>query len=203
MHRSRRHLDFCIMTLIMLCAYPVSSTFGGIVSPGISSSPTSQFSDFETAFETPGFIGRSAFKPKVMQADLSLDLFGVEQPNIAPPEQLAAEQNSLRELPPAPSSMSLVLSALATLGAYQGARSIKRIHWNFTPEWYDENAVPIGHITPLCLDFEDLPVCEFETPRPAPLAVVLVATELIPPLISQYILPTRIPRGPPCFSCMF
>ncbi len=73
---------------------------------------------------------------------------------------------SVTDLPPAPSSLALVLSALASFGAYQGIRSLKRLHLGALPDWYHADAVQIGHVTPLQLEFDysALPVCAFGSP---------------------------------------
>ena len=108
--------------------------------------------------------------------------------------------DTLRELPPAPSSISLVLSALASLGAYHGARSLKRLHFDFTPEWYHSGGpAQIGHATPLQLEFvrATLAICPYDIPISGPVWTCRIPREPCSRLLPQSILLAESPRAPP------
>jgi len=94
-------------------------------------------------------------------------LLGVVSPGGVPRvdgEGSAGEE--VRELPPPPSSLALVLSGLASFGAYHGLRSLKRLQIGPLPDWYHADAVQVGHVTPLQPEFDwsALPACVFELP---------------------------------------
>jgi len=101
------------------------------------------------------------------------------------------------DLPPAPSSLALVLSAAAGLGAYHGLRSVRKLHLSVTPDWYHAAAVQVGHTTPFDLEFGALPVCAFDEPAARPAFAYAIPRELGSRLRSQFFLPIEAPRGPP------
>lgn len=119
----------------------------------------------------------------------------------APTADLAdAPSPTVTDLPPAPSSLALVLSALASFGAYQGVRSLKRLHLGALPDWYHADAVQIGHATPLQLEFDcsALPVCAFASPSDLrPHISYRIPREHRSPYSSAVFLPVTAPRGPP------
>lgn len=107
---------------------------------------------------------------------------------------------SVTDLPPAPSSLALVLSALASFGAYQGVRSLKRLHLGALPDWYHADAVQIGHVTPLQLEFDHsaLPVCAFASPSDLrPQVSYRIPREPRSRLRSHFFLLPQSPRAPP------
>lgn len=103
------------------------------------------------------------------------------------------------ELPPPPGSLSLGLAALASLGAVQAGRSLRRLQFSNLPEWYHEHAPPqIGHAH--VLSFHDLEpaVCRLTDPFPAaapPAARLRPAAYETPP--RQFIPCCAAPRAPP------
>ena len=113
----------------------------------------------------------------------------------------AAELNAAfgRDLPSGPSSLALGLGALGCLGAYQLGRSVKNIHLGALPDWYHPDAVQIGHVTPLPLDFGALPVCVFDQPVARPAFAYRIPREVRSRLRSYFSLLIESPRGPP--SC--
>jgi len=116
----------------------------------------------------------------------------------APSAEQTAGAPSLRELPPAPSSMALVLSALASLGAYQGARSLKRLHLGITPDWYHTGGpVQVGHATPLDLEFGPPAECVLDEPVRSPVLAYRLPRERCSRLRLQLFLSVESPRGPP------
>ena len=111
-------------------------------------------------------------------------------------------------VPPGPSSVSLFLSALAGVGAWQLGRNAHKLHLGALPEWYHAGGPSqIGSSTPFDLSFSltALPICGFENCLPAgktdlPPAVYRLWGEpasRIP--AGLYALPTD-PRGPPTLS---
>ena len=78
----------------------------------------------------------------------------------------AASQH--RDLPDAPSSLALALSAFATAGLYRVGRNIGRLHFSNLPEWYHTGGPPqIGYATPLQLNQAALPTCFLGSLAPA------------------------------------
>lgn len=106
----------------------------------------------------------------------------------------------LNAVPPAPSSLRLALVALASLGAYQAGRSLRRLSFADLPDWYHDHARQVGHVTPLALDFNshDLPVCRFDEPAEGPLLQPIY--QFIPRVLGDPAdahLIRALPRGPP------
>lgn len=115
----------------------------------------------------------------------------------APAETVGEPTHSL---PPPPSSVALVLSAIGSAGAYQAARSLRKLHFGVVPDWYHDGAVQVGHRTPLSLEFSlnALPACVFEAPLVAELAGSWrVPRDCVPRPRLALFLPTEAPRGPP------
>jgi hypothetical protein len=107
--------------------------------------------------------------------------------------------NAVRELPPAPGSLSLVFSALASLGAYQGVRSLRKLHFGAAPDWYHTGGPrQIGHVVVWDLEFPLLACDPFDCvidvrPRVRARAVFAEPT----PLRSDVLLVVESPRAPP------
>lgn len=121
-------------------------------------------------------------------------------PPVLPGDLAGGPSPTVTDLPPAPSSFALVLSALASFGAYQGVRSLKRLHLGHLPDWYHADAVQIGHSTPLRLEFDHsaLPVCAFASPSDLhPHVSYRISREPVSRLRSQLLLIIEAPRGPP------
>ena len=201
MRYSYRQIGMRVFALMLLLIGAAGSALGGIVSSDSAPAAAPQSQSIpSTAHQS--FIGSSFIDLNALLSGSPQDTWGLSESATPLPKPAAApskaEQTTLRELPPAPSSMSLVLSALATLGAYQGARSVKRIHLNFSPEWYHTGGpAQIGHATPYDLDCSALPVCRFEAPVARPVFAYRIPRELSSRLRSQYFLPVEAPRGPP------
>lgn len=88
----------------------------------------------------------------------------------------ASETANVVQLPPPPSSSTLTLSGLLTLGAMQGARSGRRaqlarfLHIGHLPDWYDTEAGQIGHSVPFDFQASIQPILiQFGLPMPEPL----------------------------------
>jgi hypothetical protein len=121
-------------------------------------------------------------------------------PPVLPGDLADRTSATVTDLPPAPSSLALVLSALASFGAYQGIRSLKRLHLGTLPDWYHADAVQIGHTTPLRLEFDysALPACAFESPSDLrPQVSYRIPREPCSRLRSQFLLVIEAPRAPP------
>ncbi len=103
------------------------------------------------------------------------------------------------ELPAAPSSALLGLSALAGLGVWRLGRGAARLQWGAAPDWYHAGAPPqIGHVTCFELQFDLGPaLAAFLTPADAPQASehFLPQAQRLPRL--QPLPRILAPRGPP------
>ncbi len=87
---------------------------------------------------------------------------GFEQFDKDAPRWKAAD---IRELPPAPSSVRLFLSAMLSVGAWHLVRSARGIHFGALPEWYHEAAPDqIGYAVAFDLDFGTPRYCRFDRP---------------------------------------
>ena len=138
-------------------------------------------------------------------ADSLRSLPGVAVPtDVLPAAGQQVSGSEIRQVPPPPSSAALALCALATLGAYQGGRSLRRVHFvGGVPEWYHYGGpAQVGHATPLDLEFNlsAMPICRFEAPaaggseQPSP---QWLRPDPRVRLHSQYSLLIADPRGPP------
>lgn len=115
--------------------------------------------------------------------------------------------SDLVELPP-PSSSTLTLSGLLTLGAVQAARSSRRAqllrfsHIGHLPDWYHAGADQVGHSVPFESRLSVKPILRVtsgltgEPPGPDATFFQQDADRCIRP--PQQSLPVLIPRGPPC-----
>ena len=111
--------------------------------------------------------------------------------------------SEIRQVPPPPSSAALALCALATLGAYQGGRSVRRMHFvSGIPEWYHYGGpAQVGHARPFDLESGALPVCVFEEPSDLrPGHSYRIPREHRSRLCPQFFLLIEAPRGPPSLS---
>jgi len=110
---------------------------------------------------------------------------------VAPPE-------AVLELPPAPGSAALFLSAMVSLGAWQLVRSSRDLHLGTMPEWYHTGApAQVGHTTVFDLEFSVVALCVFDAPTPVPAAFDWLSRESRPRCLDQHILSQADPRGPP------
>ncbi len=118
--------------------------------------------------------------------------------DFAAPVPPSDNAETIQQLPPAPSSLALGLTALAGLGLYQAGR---KVHWSRLPDWYHTGGPQqIGHATPLDLDRVPLPVCVFETPTPHVAPILRFALEAVVPIPQAFTPLARAPRAPPLFS---
>jgi len=102
------------------------------------------------------------------------------------------------ELPDGPSGLALGLSALASLGAFQGGRSLRKLQFGTLPDWYHPYAVQIGHTTPWDLQFGPMAVCLFEAPSDLlPRNSYRLPREPVSRYRSEFSLITESPRAPP------
>lgn len=191
--------------LVALLAYATCAAYGGIAPSGVATDPADQLPTSDKQLTADAIAAAQSLNDVALLPSFSHGVFGLAQPLAALPSDVAPAAASLRELPPAPSSMALVLSALATLGAYQGVRSVKRLHLNFTPDWYHTGGpTQIGHATPFDLEFGGaLPVCEFDEPVARPAFTYRIPREICSRLRSQFLLLTESPRGPPVHPSFF
>jgi len=114
------------------------------------------------------------------------------------------DEPAVRELPGLPSSTSLFLSAMLSVGAWHMVRRAGHLHVASLPEWYHPDAPhQIGHsvaFDPLA-GFVFLPVCLFETPLDLePPRIPETPREIPSRLWSQHFLTVESPRGPPALA---
>ncbi|MFQ5463957.1 MAG: hypothetical protein ACE5E5_15195 [Phycisphaerae bacterium] len=102
------------------------------------------------------------------------------------------------ELPPAPSSLSLVLSAMISAAGWQLSRSARNMHFGALPGWYHTGCPKqIGHAVPYDFGLIALPLCCFEQPAGERPFLYRVRREQAPLCDAQGFLLLAAPRGPP------
>ena len=103
-----------------------------------------------------------------------------------------------RQLPPAPGSAALFLSALVSVGAWQLVRSARQISFSVVPEWYHTGGpAQVGHAVALDLDFGAMPLCRFAPPAPKPPDFSHTRREFRVRFEAQHTVTVKPPRGPP------
>lgn len=108
----------------------------------------------------------------------------------------------VRPLPPGPSSASLFLSAVLSIGAWHLGRSGRHLHLGHLPEWYHTGCPhQIGHAVPFDFDFGALPLCCHEQPVGQRPFLYRVRREQTSRDDGQGFLAITAPRGPPIPSC--
>ncbi|UCG17292.1 MAG: hypothetical protein JSV19_04520 [Phycisphaerales bacterium] len=96
---------------------------------------------------------RSALNPPLPRVEDSGGKAGAE-----------AGEPVVREMPPLPGSVRLVLSGFLTLGAWHLVRSARHPHWQTVPEWYHTAApAQIGHAVCFDVALSTMPLCCFES----------------------------------------
>ena len=114
-------------------------------------------------------------------------------------DSLAGASSAVLDLPPLPSSASLFLSAVLSLGAFHLARSARQVHLGALPQWYhDQCPAQIGHAVAFDMEFAPLAVCAFTGPNgQRPTFTYRIPREHRSRFDSQYYLLIEAPRGPP------
>ncbi len=108
----------------------------------------------------------------------------------------------VRLLQPGPSSASLFLSAVLSIGAWHLGRSGRHLHLGHLPAWYHTGCPDqIGHAVPFDLDFGALPLCCYEQPVRQRPFLYRVQREQTPRCDGQCFLIITFPRGPPIPCC--
>ncbi len=147
--------------------------------------------------ETPVAASDSAGRPLSTS-----DLLG-DQPWANLPAAPVAETDgaAVRQLPALPSSASLFLSAVLSVGAWHTMRKASHLHLANLPEWYHAGAPDqVGHAVVFdpTLSFELLPVCLFDVPLGIePARFPHTPRELPSRYESQHTLTIESPRAPP------
>ena len=104
----------------------------------------------------------------------------------------------VREIREAPGSLSLFLSALLSVGGWNLVRSTRHANLAAVPEWYHSGGpIQIGHITPLNLSFDAMPLRAFEVPAVRPPRPYATRLDKETRLESQTYWLLAAPRGPP------
>jgi len=101
-----------------------------------------------------------------------------------------------------PSSLSLFLSGLLTLGAFQITRSSKNLNFDQLPSWYHTGGpVQVGHATPLDLDFGNLSLRPFDVAfdgcEGSQVRFLRHRDQDSPPIAQCFLSSLTDPRGPP------
>lgn len=135
-------------------------------------------------------------------ADEAALAYGVQPARPVPATTTGESAGSSRvlEVPEAPGSLQLVLSALISAGAWQLTRSAKHLHFT-APDWYHTGgARQVGHATPLELDqnWNASALPSFHDAATAALDLLIDLVEpgdLLPRIIER--VTTAGPRAPP------
>jgi hypothetical protein len=199
MGRARTQLRFARAAVVALCVIGSGAAYGGInASLPASAALRSASMTGQQPAPNPTAGVQPGYDTDELLARSLHDLSRPGQRTAALPLPPPARDPAMRALPPAPSSLSLVLSALVTLGAYQGGRSFKRLHLGSAPDWYHTGGpTQIGHVTLFDLEFGALPLCVFDQPVALPAFAYRVPRELASRLRGQHLLIIESPRGPP------
>jgi len=133
----------------------------------------------------------SGLAPNSLLGDWApLDALGAVTPNPSPKQVI--------ELPPPPSSMALVLSAMVSAGAWHLGRCARHLHLSSLPEWYHAGGPDqIGHAVAFDFDFRLPPACRFEQPAGERPLCYQVPRELHSPCDARAFLTIQAPRAPP------
>lgn len=121
----------------------------------------------------------------------------------AVPQDESSPDVVLHELPPAPSSLTLGLTALAGLGLYQAGRSIRKFSISALPEWYHTGGPQqVGYATPLDIEKWDIPACVLDVPAGSTAKLIRFVIEEADVIPDFHIPLCAAPRGPPRISLM-
>jgi hypothetical protein len=114
-------------------------------------------------------------------------------------ESAAKTHQSVGRLPEEPGSLSLFLSALGSLGAWQLTRSVKKIHFGDVPEWVHTGGPrQIGHTVALNSESTGrAPLCGIQQFAGGDPARRVIRLEISAYCQSQWYFTTAAPRGPP------
>ncbi len=158
----------------------------------------------QSMHDTALAIAVGAAEPGVLLTPIGVSLRDVSatpsQPFSSIPIQGAASESNppAFRLPPAPSSLAIVMSGVLAFGAYHGARTLPRVHLGHVPDWYHAGARQIGHVTPLDLAFGPAMVpSAFGEPAARPAFAYRISREPCSRLRSHFILNIESPRAPP------
>ena len=111
----------------------------------------------------------------------------------------AADEPPVRPMPPVPSSVSLFLTAVGSLGAWHLARSARKLHLGHVPEWFHTGCPSqIGHASVIDLS-GTVPVCRYEKPPGETPAFHFIrrVLRLCPRVEAQHFLTAMDTRAPP------
>ena len=108
-------------------------------------------------------------------------------------------QETVDQLPPGPSSLTLSLGALGVAGVFQLGRSARKLHAGVLPHWYHTGGpVQVGRATPISLEFDlgALPICTLDRLVVPPVHIHEL-WGVPPPCRAQCVPVALTPRGPP------
>ena len=158
--------------------------------------------------ESRHYSGGTAQASPTQAADPLADFgLGIARLRDVPLGELAADSNpppaqDVKQLPPAPDSASLFLSALGTLGALQVGRAMRKGQWGLLPDWYHGGGPgQVGHAFATDLNpVVALPPCDLDRPAGERPSFYSIQHDWLPRWQPQRSLPTAAPRGPPLLS---
>lgn len=105
-----------------------------------------------------------AAQPQSIAADWAAD-YAPEPVAASRTDKSDNSRREIQQLPPPPGSAALFLSAFASLGAIQIARSARGVHVGALPDWYHTGgARQIRHILVLDLEYPGVLPCPFAVP---------------------------------------
>ncbi len=131
----------------------------------------------------------------------TLDLLPADHHAATVPTERDSTRQAVLELPAAPGSMSLFLSAMVSIGAWQLVRSTKDLHFGALPDWYHTGGpVQVGHVTVFDLDFNSSPLCDFTEPVGERPSFYHLQRDLSVRWRPQHRLSLADPRGPPALT---
>jgi len=198
---NRTRTSLAVVAVVLGLAQTAHADLSAAWASAVSPSHTGSFSA-----HCPG-AARVTPTPTETGIAMSRLSLGLPQDVSLPPVGLSDEEGDLStqkviELPPAPSSAALFLSALASAGAWHVCRSTKHLYVSGLPDWYHPDAPDrIGHVVVFDLDYSTAPLCSFEQPVGRPVAFYRVGRDHdVPHGDSQCFLTITSPRGPPSLS---
>ncbi len=101
----------------------------------------------------------------VLRQDIAPSVVTRPIPAELPATKGECAKDAVQQVPPAPSSLALSLSALAGIGVIRAGRSLRKFHLGPLPDWYHTGApLQIGHATVFDLAMTALPVRLFDRP---------------------------------------
>lgn len=185
------------LRFIALVAPVVGLSFAAEAGLAVSTWPEpAQLASFRTrSAPTDGTLAVSLAEGITLPADVGGTL---ADPGLPAWAGEVPEETLVKELPPAPDSLTLFLTAFGTLGAWRLTRLARRMPFGQLPAWYHEGApARIGHSFASDLQFDSLAPCCVEQAAVEHSVCRFWQHEFDPRCVPQWSPLTSAPRGPP------